>query len=125
MTVSLGTGLSCLADHCAADQMASEVVRKYPSDTALDSPVGHAAGTARPQAGDRLLTMSIPGRSSSAAMLVRAGFVAVWCWSMSPVFALFWHAAGPRPLWNGSDERLINYCSADILRYLWKTVLYS
>ena len=45
MTVSLGVGLSCLADHRAAGGAASEVVRGYPSGTAPDSPVGHATGT--------------------------------------------------------------------------------
>jgi hypothetical protein len=44
-TVSLGTGLSCLVDHGVAGQAASEVVRGYPSGTAPDSVVGHAAGT--------------------------------------------------------------------------------
>jgi HNH endonuclease len=45
-TISLGTGLSCPADHRPAGQAASDVVRGYPPGTAPDSPVGHAAGTA-------------------------------------------------------------------------------
>ena len=44
-TISLGTGLSSLFDHRAAGQAASEAVRRYPSGTAPDSPVGHATGT--------------------------------------------------------------------------------
>lgn len=50
-TISLGTGLSYLVDHGAADQAASEVVRGYPSGTAPDSPVGHGTGTS--QRGER------------------------------------------------------------------------
>ena len=42
-TISLGTGLSRLADRRAAGQAASEVVRGCPSGTAPDSPAGHAA----------------------------------------------------------------------------------
>ena len=41
----VGTGLSCLFDHGATGQAASEVVRGYPSGTARDSSVGHATGT--------------------------------------------------------------------------------
>jgi hypothetical protein len=44
-TVSLGTGLSCLADRHAAGRIASEVVRGCPSYTAPHFPVGHATGT--------------------------------------------------------------------------------
>jgi hypothetical protein len=40
---SLGTGLSRLVDHRSAGQAAFEVVRGYPSGTAADSSVGHAA----------------------------------------------------------------------------------
>jgi hypothetical protein len=52
---SLGTGLSYLVDHGAADQAASEVVRGYPSGTAPDSPVGHGTGTGQRGNGEPLL----------------------------------------------------------------------
>ena len=58
-------------------------------------PSGDEAGAPlRNRTVDLLLTMSISGRGSTAAMLVRAGSLSSWCWSMSPVFAPFWHAAG-------------------------------
>ena len=52
---SLGTGLSYLVDHGAADQAASEVVRGYPSGTAPDSPVGNGTGTGQRGNGEPLL----------------------------------------------------------------------
>ena len=44
-TISLGTGLSCLADRRVAGQLPSPVVRECPSSTGLDRPIGHATGT--------------------------------------------------------------------------------
>jgi hypothetical protein len=44
-TVSLGTGLSPLADRHIAGQLISSVVREWPLSTGSDSPIGHATGT--------------------------------------------------------------------------------
>ena len=44
-TISLGTGLSCLADRPVAGQPPSLVVRELPLSTGSDSPIGHVTGT--------------------------------------------------------------------------------
>jgi hypothetical protein len=100
MTVSLGTGLSCLSDRDVPGQSPSLVVRECPRSTRLDLSIGHAAlgvRRRRPPIGDLRLTMSIPGRDSTAAMLVRAGFVVVPVpvnvYGFRPVLARGWHEA--------------------------------
>src|SRR5258708_1303643 len=59
-TVSLGTGLSCLIDQCVAGQSPSRLGRDYLRGTALDSPIGHATGTARVSV-DLLVEVIEPG----------------------------------------------------------------
>ena len=83
-TVSLGTGLSGLSDLDVPGQSPLLVARECPRSTRLDPSIGHATGTRRlarvgddHRSVDLLLTMSIPGRNSTAATLVRTGFVVV------------------------------------------------
>ncbi len=65
-TISLGTGLSCLADRRDAGQAPPSVIRECPSSTGLDSPIGHATGT-------------IPSRPTSPAWKIGAGQPGMTC----------------------------------------------
>jgi len=44
-TISLGTGLSCLADHSICSSETICVDRECPLQTVSDRPIGHATGT--------------------------------------------------------------------------------
>jgi hypothetical protein len=44
-TISLGTGLSCVADRHVAGQRPSSIAREWPPSTRSDPSIGHATGT--------------------------------------------------------------------------------
>jgi hypothetical protein len=53
--------------------------------------------------GGSLIAARLPEQPGEPPRLVRA-CLSEWCWSMSPVFARFWHAAG-----TGPDHQLGNW----------------
>jgi hypothetical protein len=138
-TVSLGAGLSYLSDRDVPGQSPSLVVRECPPSTRLHPSIGHAmAGHVGNdhRSVDLLLTMSIPDRCSTVAMLVRAGFVVVLVpvnvFGFRSVLAHGWHESrlghAARPALVGELHLAVLgpavfSKSPDELRFLFSTLL--
>jgi hypothetical protein len=103
-------GLSAweLACHAALTGMLQ--VSRHPRLSVSDRPIpGLTVPSGTQRARDPLLTISIPGRNSTAATLVKAGFVVVLVplnvSGFRPVLARGWHGVrryGPGPCWSKS-----------------------
>jgi hypothetical protein len=81
LTISLGTGLSCLADHSICSSETICVVRECPLQTVSGRPIGHVTGTSM---GEKAIQPAVvnetcyPPRMSLAVTASGSGGPAVW-----------------------------------------------